>query len=48
MHDDFYFTNKSWCELADMDIRSYNVMEALFIEMVDFEFHVTQSYYNKY
>ena len=31
-----------------MDIRSYNAMEALFIQMVDFEFHIDQKYYNKY
>lgn len=48
MHDDFYFTNKSWCQLADMDIRSYNEMEAAFIEMVEYEFFITQTYYNKY
>lgn len=31
-----------------MDIRSYNKMESLFIDMVGFEFHISQSYYNKY
>jgi hypothetical protein len=31
-----------------MDVRSYNVMEALFISKLDFEFHIDQKYYNKY
>lgn len=48
MHDDFYFTNKSWCDLAGMEISAYNQMEALFINMVSFEFNVTETYYNKY
>ena len=48
MYDDFYFTNKSWWQLADMDIRSYNKLEAAFAEMLDYEFYITQKYYNKY
>jgi len=48
MYDDFYFTNKSWCELLDMDIRSYNKMESILMKMVDYEFHISQTYYNKY
>jgi len=48
MYDDFYFTNKSWWQLADADIRSYNLMEAMFINMIGFEFHIDQKYYTKY
>lgn len=48
MHDDFYFTNKSWCQLAGMDVRSYSQMESVFIQMVDFDFIISSSYYNKY
>ena len=48
MHDDFYFSNNSWCQLAGMDVRSYNLMEAIFIQMIDFDFNVTEAYYNKY
>ncbi|CAI2383935.1 unnamed protein product [Moneuplotes crassus] len=48
MHDDFYFSNKSWCQLTGMDVRSYNKMESLFIKMMDFDFNVDQGYYNTY
>ncbi|CAI2385257.1 unnamed protein product [Moneuplotes crassus] len=48
MHDDFYFSNKSWCQLTGMDVRTYNKMEALFIKMMDFDFNIDQSYYNTY
>ena len=48
MYDDFYFTNKSWWQLADMDVRTYNKLEAAFAEMLDFEFYISQKYYNKY
>ena len=48
MYDDFYFSNKSWWQLVDMDIKSYNRLESAFIEMLDFELHITQKYYNKY
>lgn len=48
MYDDLHFSNKSWWQLAGMDVRSYNQMESVFIEMLDFEFMVSQKYYNKY
>jgi menaquinone-dependent protoporphyrinogen IX oxidase len=48
MYDDFYFTNKSWCQLAGMDVRTYSKMESVFIQMVDFDFIVSSSYYDKY
>lgn len=48
MHDDFYFSNTSWCDLADMDSRSYNQMESSFVKMMDFDFNVDDSFYEKY